>query len=253
MILALALGCAGPPPVDADARAAYLALVAAPSGDPAVDLARCRGLPDADLAGDCALVAALAADPVACGAIDAGVWRDECWFQAAEIAQRAGDVARAVDRCGRAGRFGPECTYHLWRQAAKVAQDPDPAVALARIRPVEAAWVARLGAEAVWTGETLPGECPDRRVGALFWCVFWTEEMGAVPTPDLAVCDALAVGREGCVIGALTAIKRRAVRARRGCEPGGAGAAYWAPLGVTWVPDPRVDAALTAPCGGAPR
>ena len=252
MILALVLGCA-PPRVDADARATYVGLVSSPTGDVAADLARCAALPDPALAGDCALVVAVAAEPPACAQVPLALWRDECWFQAAEAANRAGDPAGAVDRCGRAGAFAAECTYHLWRQASKVASDPDPLAALDAIAPVQAAWMARLDPGAAWTGVTLPGECPDRRNEALFWCVFWTEEMGAVRAPDLTVCDRLPAGRDGCVVGALTALKRRAVRARGGCEPGGDGPGYWSGLGVEYVPDPRIELALKEPCREAPR
>lgn len=237
----LLLACAPSPTHD---HATYQAVVAAPSGDVAADLARCATIADADLAGDCALVAA--ADH--CDQIAPGLWRDECWFQAAEAANRRGDATAAIDACGAAGRFAPECTYHLWRQAAKVASDPDPAVALAAITPAREAWLERLGPETVWTGVTLPGECPDRQVDALFWCVFWTEEMGVVPTPDLRVCDALTQGRDGCVTGALTAVRRRAVKARGGCA---------APVGedparaLSLVPDPRFEAALRDPCAPA--
>lgn len=247
MILALLLGCA-PRGVDADARATYVAVVSRPSGDLGADLARCAGLPDAHLAGDCALVVAMAADPPACVQVPAGLWQDECWFQSAEAANRGGDAEGAVDRCGRAGVFAAECTYHLWRQASKIAADPDPSVALRAIAPVHAAWRARLDPEGPWTGAKLPGECEDRRNEALFWCVFWTEEMGAVRAPDVGGCDRLATGREGCVIGGLTALRRRAVRARGGCDPGGSGPAHWASLGVDYVPDPRVELALQDPC-----
>ncbi len=82
------------------------------AADPTTGASACRHL-GADLRQDClsAAAEALAADAEAaaglCAELPDGLWRDECFFQVAEISDQP-------QRCASAGRFSLDCRMHLW-------------------------------------------------------------------------------------------------------------------------------------------
>ena len=72
---------------------------------------------DASSVGACVLDALMVRDRVGletCGAVESGIWREECWFLAAEKS-KAGLSVR-YQACDRSGRFIRDCCYHLWQQ-----------------------------------------------------------------------------------------------------------------------------------------
>lgn len=79
----------------------------------------CGVIVDAGLRGECTSMAAAALAPrepaaaeAACEAMEAGFWKDECWFLVADAAgSRGADVAR---RCGQAGRLRNQCLAHAF-------------------------------------------------------------------------------------------------------------------------------------------
>lgn len=64
-----------------------------------------------------------------CGEIATPVWKDECWFEAAEAEARAGDKEEALSACRRGG-FAQECQDHVLGMLAMTwLADPVPVVA----------------------------------------------------------------------------------------------------------------------------
>ena len=112
-------GCARSPAEDVTA---YTALVAQKAPDPGRDFSACRKIGDENLAGDCALVVAERVAMVRqqppdtwCGQVPSGIWREECWFQAAEQERRGGRESVAAKLCVKAGPFQNDCAQHLWQ------------------------------------------------------------------------------------------------------------------------------------------
>lgn len=108
------LGCGAEPVPDAEV---YRAVLSDRDGPVDAALRQCLSIQDAALKGDCALSVAGRAQPPgsACPDVPAGLWREECWFVAAEMVNRAGDSTRAVSFCQSAGRFQNDCAQHLWQ------------------------------------------------------------------------------------------------------------------------------------------
>ena len=68
-------------------------------------------------AGACVLDALMVRDRVGfetCGAVESGLWREECWFLAAEKSNA--ELSVRYQACDRSGRFVRDCCYHLWQQ-----------------------------------------------------------------------------------------------------------------------------------------
>ncbi len=95
----------------------------------------------------------------ACGAVEPELWRDECFFQAAEEVSMAGDLPVGLSFCGRAGFHRGACQLHLawWARPTSLLEDEGPTpdrveAALARIRPSLAALppAEQAPAEALW-------------------------------------------------------------------------------------------------------
>ena len=91
--------------------------------DPHRSLRLCRRLEQQDLRDHC-LVAVVESGALAhqaaylCLEITTELWRDECWFVAAEGAVQAAQHPQALERCRRAGRFSKRCVSHIWHLAA---------------------------------------------------------------------------------------------------------------------------------------
>ncbi len=116
----LLLACAQPP---SDAEH-YLAAAAAE------DAARCASITAPTLAGECAVMIAreqgqagrLDAARSTCAALSAGLWRDECYFMVADVADVMGDQARQA--CALAGQFRTQCIGHaISREVSAVLKD----------------------------------------------------------------------------------------------------------------------------------
>lgn len=135
--------------------AAYSALLGLERPGPE-DLRRCGELRDPDLAGDCALalsqrVAAQRKEPPAtwCEEVPEGVWRAECWFQAAEVERRRGREAEAAALCRASGPFLNDCAQHLWqtrvhRLIHSNGKRPEFAAKLERAGQIYAEWAPYL-------------------------------------------------------------------------------------------------------------
>lgn len=211
LIVAAAFLCLAGCDPQADARAYRLAL-AAPTWDEAHD--RCLALADPRNRGDC-LVGAMERhdrlDPADCAELDAGLWYDECLFQFAERANKAGRLEDAFTAC-ETSRFGRECSYHLIREAAwRVIDEPlDQAIAaaapyrgLARAPDAPHLFWQAFFRELGRLGRTIdPSACPDadcrsgardvvfQRLNGLYtadpagWCA-WVPAPGAAVDPSL--------------------------------------------------------------------
>lgn len=94
-----------------------------------VRLEDCAEIRSDDLRGDCQLYAAQVLGRTdgfgeLCVGVDDGVWRDECYFLAAEQARRIGEDKRDAGRlCARSGRFANDCAQHLWQTGLKRTVD----------------------------------------------------------------------------------------------------------------------------------
>ena len=72
---------------------------------------------ESSLAGACVLDALMVRDRVGfetCGSVHSGIWREECWFLAAEKSRA--ELSVRYQACDRSGRFVRDCCYHLWQQ-----------------------------------------------------------------------------------------------------------------------------------------
>jgi hypothetical protein len=113
------LGCA------ASDRDVYLS--AARDPDPTVAAATCDAIGDGALRGACRTDAAsrlahagrFKSAVAICEATGHPMWREECWFQAADDAEVVG--AEAIDACRHAGRFRENCLGHaIGREVPRV-------------------------------------------------------------------------------------------------------------------------------------
>jgi len=164
---ALALGCAGAPPVPADALAAWPA-------EPAALEAHCATLPWPELQVLCRVQAGAAwgaaGDAAAaarvCAHQPAGTWADECAFRRGEALAGAGQLIPALDACRAAGWYARSCLTH----AAWALPRPGRAgatAATARASLGEAHAAARRALDGAPDG--LAGEGVDIVLAALAW------------------------------------------------------------------------------------
>jgi len=251
-LLAACAGAADP----AGDRARYLGVLREPRGPVDARLARCAEIGDADLRGDCALAVAQqegrrpqGAISRVCPEVPEGVWRQECWFLAAEAARRRGEEEAAVELCARSGPFAEDCAQHLWQgEVYRLIHDRGPVAfgpQLSAARRAHDAWAARLGA----------GEAFSSR----FWAKYYQngfEGVGArvdleacAPLPDADAARCVAAGVE------LYARELRPRAEREGvdlCRTPPWTSAELAGV-VPCTPDPRLDAVLAGLCGASAR
>ncbi len=185
MWLILLAACANSP---ADDIGTYARLVGLESPQPA-DLEACGRLADPNLAGDCALalsqrVAAQEKTSLSewCDEVPAGVWRYECWFQAAELERRRGREAEAAENCRSSGPFLNDCAQHLWqtrvhRLIQSNGKAPDFVGKLARAEQLYGEWAPHLA-------ETSDLE-------TRFWNKYYQNGFESAGRIDLAWCDGL--------------------------------------------------------------
>ncbi len=182
--VALAVALAGCAEAPEGSAARYYRVLSSPDMDPAEAAAICRELTEPSARGDCGLaVATRSPDPGRwCAAIEAGTWRRECYFQAAEALRRAGRDREAVALCMESGPFRDDCGQHLWqtRLHRLIGSGGAGAIAgaLPRARDLYAEW------------EPLLGDRTDFR--HRFWRRFYEDAFQSTPPPiDLAVCEPL--------------------------------------------------------------
>lgn len=208
LILLLLAGCR-------DAAADYRDALAAPDWDAARGL--CLRL-DQALAGDC-LVSVLGrlgrTERADCDVVKEQIWHEECLFQYAERAAKAGQLQAAFDAC-EASAYGRECSFHLVRQASEGVLDREPAEAAAVIGPY-------LAMEAA----------PD--APRLFWRAWWRDRLAKKLPVDPTGCpdDACRQGAQETIYTTLHALARAQGEAFCGTLPTSA---------RTWVSNPTTDA-----------
>jgi hypothetical protein len=161
----LALGCAAPAP-----GAAFAQSFAAADFLAAWDA--CAGIPRALDRGDCQQAAIARFDQWDdCGRVEAGVWRDECAFAAAEHLARGGDRTGGLRAC-RATAFADNCDDHLLDSLAMDVRDGSVGAAAAAWTSIAPEVVAANGEFDFWRSyfrvriaAQLPvdtEECPDK-------------------------------------------------------------------------------------------
>jgi len=107
------------PPEDV---AVYTQVIAELKAEPETAMSRCDGLSDAGTRGDCQLLVARRAvrGPSSvptewCDRVNEGLWRHECFFEAAETLRRRGRSEDAAAACLLSGDFVNDCAQHLWQ------------------------------------------------------------------------------------------------------------------------------------------
>ncbi|MCK6515299.1 hypothetical protein L6R46_09620 [Myxococcota bacterium] len=144
----------------------------------------CEGIRDAGSAGACVERVVIALDgaektPGArCDRVPKGVWREECYFQAAEIARRRGDTDLAGSLCARSGPFLNDCGQHLWQSALKalVEGNDDPAERRERAERLYHVW------------EPVLGEGSD--LSSRFWQRYYQHQLERDPVLSFDLCEA---------------------------------------------------------------
>lgn len=180
-------GCGRPA---TDDLADYAAVVAQREPDPKRDFAVCARISDPNLAGDCALVVAQRGAQVRrqppdtwCDEVPSGLWRWECWFQAAESERRSGREQVAAALCQKSGPFQNDCAQHLWQTRVhrlihgRTGQAPAFAENLSAARKIYNEWAPFLA------------ESSDME--ARFWEKYYQNGFEGAGRVALAWCDGL--------------------------------------------------------------
>lgn len=182
----LLLWACGASPADDVARYAELLAMERPGPG---ELARCRGLTDPNLAGDCALalsqrIAASRKESLSawCDEVPEGTWRYECWFQSAELERRRGREAEAAEQCRASGPFLNDCAQHLWqtrvhRLISSNGKAPDFAGKLKRAEEIYGEWAPFLA------------ESSD--LETRFWSKYYQNGLESAGRVDLSWCEPL--------------------------------------------------------------
>lgn len=171
----------------------YAELLRAPRPDLA-DMKRCAGLSDPELAGDCALALAPRVASAQqqgletlCEQVPEGVWRWECWFQAAEAKRGRRNEAEAAKLCREAGPFVNDCAQHLWQTrvhaliASREGRPPDFSGKLAQAQKIYDEW-------SPWLADQSDME-------QRFWTKYFQNGFETVGRVDLAWCAPLPEAR----------------------------------------------------------
>jgi hypothetical protein len=168
------------------------------------------------------------------------MWREECWFLAAEASNRSGDSLSAAALCQKSGRFALDCAQHLWQTPVHGLIHGPGAEAFAAVLPrAEAlydAWAPLMVAqtdfeERFWSkffGNGFEGQGEPVDLG---WC-------SPLPTARRGACDAAGVAHYAREIGPRV---EQAGGLEAMCAltaPGVASLSRW----LTAAPDPRLDA-----------
>lgn len=179
-LFAWGCGGGGGGPNDAERLSQALAL---PPDAVEEAIALCEGIRDPGSAGACAERVVVAVDganktPGArCERVPDGVWREECYFQAAEIARRRGDTDEAGELCAKAGPFINDCGQHLWQSALKsiVESNDEPAERRERAERLYHLW------------EPVLGDSSD--MASRFWQRFYQHQLEQDPQLSFDLCE----------------------------------------------------------------
>ena len=228
------------------------------------DLQRCRNLSDEALAGDCAMSIAARGSPEPgawCTEVPLGIWRDECWFKAAETAGEHGNVEQALQACSQSGAFEPHCQYHLWQHEIVVVTKPynldQLAAAVAEGRRLNAKWKPLVGEDFV--DGALMMVAPGEGFDETFWMRFFLTMFERQEPVDVRYCNAIEVDIQGgCVGAAIFSVRQRLDRMIQheahptcGEKPPAdpeAASVHWRERKLRFVADRRVSDAIAGYC-----
>ena len=183
---AVAAGCSSGSEALSDPQV-YLRAIAEQGLDVQERFALCRSLRKDVRAGECMLAVAQRSAETQhralgdyCPEIPKGVWRDECFFIAAEVVRRK-DRSLAAELCARSGQFVDDCGQHLWQTA------------IGQIAPRSTSkWNAALPRAQRLYDEWAPVLDKDTDFSSRFWQRFYQRTLEPIRVLDLSACDALA-------------------------------------------------------------
>lgn len=189
MLVGTALACTTPERARGPAFVLIEALEVAPQdGHKALRL--CNQLEDSDTRDHCiASVIDLSGDPsaaaYACPSVGAEVWKQECYFMAAEAAIRLNQDDDAQTWCRSSGSFAHRCLIHLWRRDAdSLFRSIDPADAARAIAEEYDRLTALLGEDAM-ARQLSPNAPPG------LWPTTLLAYFRRTPTISIQVCEDL--------------------------------------------------------------
>lgn len=142
-----------------------------------------------DVRGDCQVAVAIDLAPTVgvdpeegCGDVQRGIWRDECYFMAAEYWRvEKNDLERGARLCGKAGGFSEDCAQHLWQPSIRRATYRKGGDALALELPGMKREYCR------WV--ELVGDFTD--IEGRFWQRYYGSVFEGEDVIDLSICEAL--------------------------------------------------------------
>lgn len=214
MILWL-LACSQPTFTPSHDPTAYVEATRLALTDPDAAAERCLQAGDDALISECIAQTAFTAQSAAVGSAlceraTEDLWREECHFLVAEAAVAEVGPEQAVrDHCSRSGRFRENCVTHVWRLHA---------TALIDAHGLADAALAYAPAKAWAEGTELDPDSLDDN----FWGRFYEGAAYGEQPLDLASCEAFPEdGREACVAGVTSALKRAVTTALRDLRSSG--------------------------------
>lgn len=255
----------------AEERRAYLEALALAPRDAEAALQACDQVRDVALHGDCQTQAVIKGR-LDCDRVHDAMWREECWFQAADEARQRGAFDAGIAACERSGRFRDNCLFHYWQHdvmrviqgidwraarkappqddraptAPKHSQD-DLVAATADATPIYEEWQARLGAD--WRGDGLLMHALPAPEGSpfsdVFWGRFYVDLLEHTPVLDLAACDTLAEAK--VCRAAMVNVALRRMRDQRQCTARDA-AGWREAVALAADPDPAFVQRLNRAC-----
>lgn len=180
------MACTTPTSPAEDARV-FAEVLAHPTAPGA--MSACGGIGDANSRGECQLKVALNQEDqgMACAQVSVSLYRDECFFMAAEAARRRGAYPAAVTLCADSGVFITDCQQHLWQgelRGVMVGTGPFTE-RYGRASKVYCRW------------EDTLAEAEDFE--ARYWEMAWNSALAGAPKIDLGPCQDLPPNqRERC-------------------------------------------------------
>ncbi|MFT5586340.1 MAG: hypothetical protein ACI9VR_003937, partial [Cognaticolwellia sp.] len=93
-------------------------------GSPEV-LFQCGLIHNASTRADCQTQVVLQRGDGSCGAVDPGLYRDECYFHSAEQANRVDKRQEAARLCRNSAGFAADCQQHLWQSSLRSVMQRD--------------------------------------------------------------------------------------------------------------------------------
>lgn len=135
----------------------YLRILTDTTSDNHTLMQDCGAILGANLRGDCMFTIArrgtIVNAAVWCPQVEPGIWRDECWFVAAESAAMRGEFDAARQQCMEAGVFAEQCRIHVFQLLVFEEVQPtfstDRAAAEEHYAGLLASWEVRRAAPAL--------------------------------------------------------------------------------------------------------